>query len=163
MSTRRPHPMEPRFVVDVNVGRLAKWLRVIDTLFIPDVDDAELLRVARAQGRIIVTRDRYILERRVVRSGRVRVVLVQSDDFREQMRQVTETVGLRFHKGFSLCIECNTPLEETSKESVRDRIPPFVFETQDHFLICPACRKLYWRGTHWRNMTSELVGFKRGA
>ena len=57
--------MEPTFIVEVNVGRLAKWLRVIgyDTLFIPDVDDAQLVRVAQKQGRIVLTRDRYIMQR----------------------------------------------------------------------------------------------------
>ena len=157
--------MEIKFIVDVNVGRLAKWLRVLgyDTLFIPDVDDAQLLRVAQKQGRIVVTRDRYIMQRRVVTSGQVRALLVQSDDFREQMREVTEALGLGFGNGFSLCIECNELLEETSKESVREKVPPFVFSTQDKFLECPECRKLYWRGSHWRNMNVELVGFKAGA
>ena len=157
--------MEPKFIVDVNVGRLAKWLRDIgyDTLFIPEVDDTELVQVAQEQGRIVVTRDRYIMERRVVTSGKVTALLVQSDDFREQMREVTAALGLGFGNGSSLCIECNTVLEETGKESVREKVPPFVFRTQDKFLECPACRKLYWRGSHWRNMNVELVGFKAGA
>jgi uncharacterized protein with PIN domain len=157
--------MAPRFIADVNVGRLAKWLRVIgyDTLFVPGVDDTELLRIAMEEGRTVVTRDRYIMERRVVTTGRVKAVLVHSDDFREQMQQVTETLGLGFQSGFSLCIECNTSLEETSKESVRERVPPFVFSTQERFLVCLACRKLYWRGTHWRNMKAELGGFKKDA
>ena len=156
--------MEPRFVVDVNVGRLAKWLRVIgyDALFIPDVKDADLLQAAMDQGRIILTRDRYIMERRVVRTGKVKAVLVQPDDFREQMRQVTETLGLGFNSGFSLCIECNEALQPIEKEMVRDRVPWFVFSTQNQFLVCPACRKLYWRGTHWRNMRLELAGIRKG-
>ena len=154
--------MKPKFVVDNNVGRLAKWLRVIgyDTLYIPQVDDTELLRVAKEQGRTVLTRDRYIMERRAVTTGQVKAVLVRSDDFREQMQQVTETLGLDFHHGFSLCIECNVELEGISKESVRDRVPPFVFRTQDQFLVCPACRKVYWQGTHWRNMRVEMAAFK---
>ena len=157
--------MEPRFAVDVNVGRLAKWLRVIgyDAIFVPDVDDTELLRIAGEQSRIVLTRDRYIMERRSVRTGQVKAVLVQSDDFREQMQQVTEILRLGFQNGFSLCIECNVALEGIGKQSVRDRVPPFVYSTQDQFLVCPACQKLYWRGTHWRNMRRELVAFKRGA
>ena len=152
-------------MVDANVGPLAKWLRVTgyDTAFIRDVDDNELLRVAREQGRIVVTRDQYIMLRRVVTSGQVRAVLVRSDDFRKQMRELAEALGLGFHGGFSLCIECNRQLEEISKESVRERVPPFVYDTQDQFLVCPDCRKLYWRGTHWRNMTQELAGFKKDA
>ena len=88
--------------------------------------------------------------------------LIQSDDFREQMREVTEALGLGFHYGFSRCIECNEPLRHTSKESARDRVPPFVFSTQDRFLVCPKCTRLYWRGTHWRNMSAELVKFRKG-
>ena len=97
--------MERKFVVDLNVGRLAKWLRVIgyDALFILEAEDAELLGIAREQGRIIVTKDSYITKRREVKAGRVKAFLVQSDDFREQMCQVTRALGLSFHSGFSRC------------------------------------------------------------
>ena len=160
--SRRPDG--PRFLVDVNVARLAKWLRVMgyDTLYIPDVDDTELLQVAVRQDRVVLTRDRYILERRVVTSGQAKVVLIRSVDFREQMHQVTEAYRLDFHNGFTLCIECNEVLGEISKESVRDRVPPFVYRTHEQFQVCPNCDKLYWRGTHWRNMKTELTGFKKG-
>ena len=156
--------MEPKFVVDVNVGRLAKWLRVMgyDALFIPNADDTDLLRIAMEQGRTLLTRDRHIVERRVVTAGQARVFLLQSDDFRQQMQHLTEALRLDSHNGFSLCIECNVALQDIGKESVRDRVPPFVFRTQDEFQICPACRKLYWRGTHWRNMRTELTGFEKG-
>lgn len=157
--------VEPRFVVDVNVGRLAKWLRVMgyDSLFVPDVDDAELLRIALQQDRTIVTRDRYILERRLVTAGRVEAVLVTSDDFRRQMQQLTRQLGLRTNGVFSMCIECNAQLSEVNKAEVEDRVPPFVLRTQEKFHWCPRCDKLYWRGTHWRNMCAELAGFMEGA
>ena len=156
--------VQPKFLVDLNVGRLAKWLRAIgyDTLFLPEADDAELLRVAMDQGRTVITRDGYMMERRVVAKGKVEVVLLRSDDFREQMRQLTETLGLDYENGFTLCIECNVRLEEVSKEVVRDRVPPFVYESQEQFQACPNCGKLYWRGTHWRNMNAEMDQF-RGA
>ena len=153
-----------RFAVDVNVGRLAKWLRVMgyDSLFIPDVDDGELLRVARDQGRTVLTRDRYILERRIVTTGQVTVILITSDDFREQIRQIAQTMELDLQNGFSLCIVCNKRLMTVPREQVRDRVPSFVFDTQRQFHECPQCGKLYWRGTHWRNMRSELEGFLKG-
>ena len=156
--------MEPRFAVDANVGRLAKWLRAMgyDSLFIPDVDDGELLWIAESQDRIIVTKDRHIMRRRVVAAGQVKAVLVSSDDFREQMQQLTETLGLTFRNGFTLCIECNEPLRRISKEQVGNRVPPFVFSTQHQFNECPGCGKLYWRGTHWRNMRQELAGYSKG-
>lgn len=155
--------MRPKFVVDVNVGRLAKWLRVMgyDALFIPDVEDGELLRVARRQGRIVITKDARLLERREVSRGHVRVVLVRSDDFRLQMRQLTQELGLDADNGFSLCIQCNRALEPIPREEARDKVPPYVYRTQEAFYRCPGCDKLYWRGTHWHNMRQELSGFRR--
>ena len=134
-----------------------------DALFIPDVDDAGPLRVSKEQCRTLLTRDRYIVHRRVVRTGRMKVLLLESDDFREQMRQVTEALSLGFHDGFSRCIESNTPLDAISKESVRKTVPLYVLNTQVHFLICSCCHKIYWRGTHWRNMKVELVESKKEA
>ena len=157
--------MEPRFVVDVNVGRLAKWLRVMgyDALFIPDVDDGDLLRIGREQGRVVVTKDRYITERRVVTSGQVPVFLATSDDFRKQMQQLTDALGLGPQNVFTLCIECNESLSPVDKQTVEDRVPRFVYSTQEQFYECPGYHKIYWRGTHWRNMRRELMGFARGA
>ena len=148
----------PRFLIDLNVGRLAKWLRAMgyDSLFLPDADDGELLRVAGAQDRVLITKDRYIMERSVVTSGRVKVFLVRTDDFREQLRRLTEEFGLDTSNGFSRCMECNAGFKPIARESVRDRVPEFVFRTQDQFLVCPGCNKVYWRGTHWRNMREEL-------
>lgn len=144
------------------MGRLPKWLRAMgyDSLYIPNVEDGELLRIAMEQDRIVVTKDRYILERRLVKSGQVRAILITSDDFREQMQQLIKTLGLDMENGFSLCIECNEMLREVSKTQVKDRVPPFVYRTQDQFYECPRCGKLYWRGTHWRNMQAEMVEFR---
>ena len=151
--------MEPKFVVDVNVGRLAKWLRAMgyDALFVPDIDDGGLVRTAQQEGRIILTRDRQLLERRVVTLGQIRVVLLRSDHFLLQLRQVTTELGLTAANDFTRCIECNAMLRNLDKEQVRDRVPPFVFQTQEEFKECPACHKVYWRGTHWRNMKHELT------
>ena len=165
VSTTQPGLMvAPIFVVDLNVGRLAKWLRVIcyDSLFVPDADDSELLRIAREQDRTLITKDRYIMERRLVTTRQVRALLIESDDFREQMQQVSEAMGLHLRDVFTLCIECNKPLRRIAKVKVRDRVPPFVFGTQEQFFECPQCAKLYWRGTHWRNMRTEMAGFTEG-
>ncbi len=148
--------------MDLNVGRLVKWLRVMgyDALFVPEADDGELLRLAGEEGRIVITRDRNIMQRRGVTSGRVKALLVTSDDFRRQMQQVIEVLGLGVQNSFSLCVECNVPLRYIEKHLVKERVPQFVYGTQSHFYVCPTCDKLYWRGTHWRNMHRELAGFR---
>lgn len=154
---------KPRFIVDVNVGRLAKWLRVMgyDTLFPTENGDNELVRVALRENRIIVTRDSGLVERRVVTTGRLKVVLIQRDDIKNQLRQLVcllELDGrLEGRNEFSRCIRCNEPLISLTMESARDRVPPYVYETQREFMECPVCLRMYWRGTHWANMQSELA------
>ncbi len=98
---------EPRFIVDLNVGRLAKWLRVMgyDSLLIPGIEDGELVRVALEENRIVLTRDRYIMRRRVVASGKLKALLIRSDVLENQLRQVAETYNLNARRGLSRCIE----------------------------------------------------------
>ena len=157
--------MEHRFIVDINVGRLAKWLRVMgyDALLEREADDAELVAEAQRQGRILLTRDSFLTQRKAITSGQVRVVLIQSDDIWSQLRQVVDALDLDFSRGFSLCIECNAPLEPRHKAELQHRVPPHVYSTQEEFMECPACRKIYWRGTHWRNMLKELARVKEVA
>ena len=156
---------EPKFVGDVNVGRLATWLRVMgyDALFLFHAEDNELVRIALRENRIIVTKDTGLAQRRLVTTGRLKVVLVQCDDFRGQIRHLIDCLGLDDHTEFSRCILCNEPLLEFPKESVKGQVPPYVFDSQNEFMWCTLCARIYWRGTHWANMHSELVQIRGGA
>ena len=156
--------MEQRFIVDLNVGRLAKWLRVMgyDALFISEADDDELIRIALKEKRIILTKDSLLVQRRVVSSGQVQALLITHDDHRMQLKQVVNSLGLSAHQDFSRCIDCNTPLMDTARESVREKVPPYVYQTQEEFMACPNCTKIYWRGTHWHNMRQELASVRGG-
>jgi len=79
------------------------------------------------------------------------------------MHQVKNTLNVdRRFKPLALCLECNQPLPEKSKQQVKDRVPPYVFQTQDQYMECPACRRIYWRGTHWQAMTQRLKKFMKG-
>ena len=149
---------DPKFIVDLNVGRLAKWLRIMgyDALFVPGIEDGEIVRLAQEDGRIILTRDRYIMRRRAVASGKLGALLIDSEGLKRQLRQVVDTYQLTTLGGFSRCIECNVSLVDVSRDGVQERVPPFVFQTQEEFMECPSCQKLYWRGTHWHNMLQEL-------
>ena len=81
-----------RFVVDLNVGRLAKWLRAMgyDTVFPRDSDDNDLVRIALREGRILVTRDAGFNLRRAARQGQMRVLQIVDDDLRRQLRQLVQ-------------------------------------------------------------------------
>lgn len=148
----------PRFVVDVNVGRLAKWLRVMgyDTVFPKENGDNQLVRIALKEDRVLVTRDAGIALRRAARIGQMTVALIKKDDLRSQLGQLVRDLGLNLSSGFSRCVLCNEPLRPIDKGDVAERLPPYVLLTQSKFLECQLCRRVYWPGTHWTNMMSEL-------
>ncbi|HEX6508958.1 MAG TPA: Mut7-C RNAse domain-containing protein [Chloroflexota bacterium] len=147
-----------KFIVDNNVGRLARWLRALgyDTLFINPIADGELVEIARREGRIILTKDTGILQRRAITSGEVRAVRVEGDAWREQVAQVVRELGLETRPQFTRCLECNTPLEARTRDEVRAHVPAYVHRTQQAFLACPSCGRHYWQGTHWGRMTRDL-------
>ncbi len=148
-----------KFIVDQNVGKLARWLRMMgyDSLFFTGEDDGAMVKQALVEGRVILTRDTEIMQRRVVSEGRLRAVLFRSETPEQQMRQLLgefDLIGLA--RPFTLCLECNQPLVPRSREEVKDCVPPYVYATQTQYMECPACRRLYWRGTHWEAMKRKL-------
>jgi uncharacterized protein with PIN domain len=153
----------PKFVVDHNVGKLARWLRLMgyDARFFRGGSDAELVTIALKEGRIIVTRDTRIMQRRLVTNGKLKALLIESDQPLKQIRQLIDSLHLDYRfNPFSLCPECNQPLVERRKAEVKELVPPYVFKTQDQFRQCPSCQRIYWRGTHWRAMTQRLEGLE---
>ena len=151
----------PRFIVDINVGKVARWLRMMgyDTVLFDHGHDDRMIRIALDEGRVIITRDTQLMKRRVITSGRLKAVLVGSDRTEQQVRQVMDELHLDADfSPFSLCLECNQPLEKRSKEEVAGLVPPYVFKTQDSYVQCPECLRVYWKGTHWQAMTEKLRG-----
>ena len=151
--------MEIKFIVDNNVGKLAKWLRIMgyDALLFSGEDDSRMVKVALAQNRVILTKDTQIMSRRLVTSGRLKAILIEDDDIEAQLHQVVEALNLDYHfRPFSICLECNQCLIEKDKDAVRELVPPYVFKTQGLYMECPSCHRLYWRGTHWQAMSREL-------
>lgn len=154
--------MQIKFIVDNNVGKLAKWLRIMgyDASLFTGEDDGKMVKLALVQNRVILTKDRQIMRRRLVTSGRLKAVLIEDDDAKAQLQQIVEALNLDYQfKPFSICLECNQNLVERDKEGVRDLVPPYVFKTQNLYMECPSCHRLYWRGTHWQAMSQELERF----
>jgi len=145
----------PRFLADRTVGRLAKWLRILgyDTVYLPQLSPHGLMREGRQQGRIIVTRDTRFLRHKDAPS----FVFIRADRFRPQLQQVASechlTPGATL---FSRCSECNQLLEVTAKETLRDSVPEYVWQTQETFHRCPQCHRIYWGATHKAHVLEEL-------
>ena len=148
-----------KFIVDSNVGRLARWLRIagFDTLFINDLDDNRLVRIALQEDRALLTKDTQILKRRVAVTGRLKVLLIEGEEVKGQLRQVVKAFNLTNEvKPFTICLECNKPLVPREKAEVEGLVPPYVFRTQTQYMQCTECQRIYWRGTHWERMSTEL-------
>jgi uncharacterized protein with PIN domain len=148
-----------RFIIDQNVGKLAKWLRMLgyDSLFFTGEDDSQMVRQALAENRILLTRDTGIMKRRVATTGRLKAILMQSEEPEKQMRQLVVAIDLNSQAHpFTICLECNRPLIDRKPEEVKDRVPPYVYKTQTQYMECPECRRIYWRGTHWKAMLNKL-------
>ena len=148
-----------RFAADKMLGRLARWLRIIgqDVIYGQHLSGQGLVRTATRERRVMLTRDR-----KVWRRNRERSIFIRDDHFRTQLRQVVEECGLDPFGGLlTRCVECNERLQPIAKEEVRDTVPPYVFETQDLFSVCPGCRRVFWPATHQQLMMEELkrLGF----
>lgn len=150
--------MRARFILDTNVGKLARWLRMLgyDTLFINDVDDNELIAIGLNDKRVLLTKGTQIMLRRVVTSGRLKAVLIEDDNPKDQLRQVARVMKIDQERKFTRCLECNKLLVPKGKDEVRALVPAYVFKTQSQYFQCHACQRIYWRGTHWQRMNREM-------
>ncbi|NWF78404.1 MAG: Mut7-C RNAse domain-containing protein [Chloroflexi bacterium] len=157
--------MEIKFIADNNVGKLARWLRLMgyDTRLLKQKDDRQMIKTALSENRVILTKDAQFMKRRLVTSGTLKALHIKQDDPKLQVQQVVKTLQLDYHfKPFSLCLECNQALLPRGKEEVQNLVPPHVLETQTQYTECPACHRIYWPGTHWRAMVKKLQDLQRG-
>lgn len=147
-----PDPPQPaRFVLDIHLGRLAAYLRMLgfDTLYRNDYEDEELARVASAENRILLTRDVGLLKRGIVRHG----YFVRSIVPEQQIRDVMQYYRLASQaEPFQRCIKCNGALIDVAKDEILEQLPANTAEVFDKFRQCPDCDQIYWRGSHLERM-----------
>ena len=148
--TQLPQGSLPRFAADVMLGRLARWLRAagLDVSYDNQATDDQLVAIFLREKRCIVTRDRGLVRRRLLR----RCILIESDRLEEQLVEFFSKTSPILDPGLlhplSRCIDCNRPLVPARPEQARTRVPSYVFQRHTVFLFCPACDKFYWAGTH---------------
>ncbi len=149
-----------KFVVDAMLGSLAKWLRILgyDARYDQRLSDNQLVRLARAEECVLLTRDRELARRRGVR-----VLLVAGEDLESQIRQVLGDLELEPDRSVSRCPVCNKQLESLDHERARSRVPAYVAKTQREFSHCPACQRVFWRGSHWQHMEERLARLRQPA
>lgn len=142
---------EPRFVIDGHLGRLASHLRMLglDCLYEGDYDDGVMVQISLEEDRTLLTRDRRLLMHKSITRG----YLLRSLDPHTQLLEVLHRFALRpWIRPFQRCIRCNHLLQVVEKEAVLDRLELLTKLYFEDFRICPACKQIYWKGSHYERM-----------
>jgi len=144
-----------KFLITRELGRLAKWLRILgfDAEYFSEDNMSSLIIKALRDERIILTRNQ-----RLPQARGLKIVLIKNEKMKKQVAEVLKTLEIKPDPQmmFSRCILCNAKLEDIAKEKVKDKVPEYVFKTQEDFITCPECKRIYWQGTHWGNV-SQII------
>jgi uncharacterized protein with PIN domain len=133
------------------LGRLARELRLlgIDCTYQSEPDSEQILKRAKKEGRLLLTRNTKLKDKESV-------VFVESENVVDQERQILATFPDLAIKPMSRCLNCDGVLVEQEKESIKSAVPFYVYRTQERFYSCPDCGKIYWRGTHYEDMKKRV-------
>jgi hypothetical protein len=146
-----------KLLADSMLGSLGRWLRLLgyDTAIASSEPDWQIVRQARAEGRIVLTRDRELARRRGVQT-----LLVQADDLDSQLAQAIHDLDLSQPQPGTRCLHCNEALQPAGRADVAGDVPPYVLQTKETFRRCPVCQRVYWRGTHWLKIEERAAALQ---
>ena len=150
-SLRKTGLRDPKFIIDVHLGKLAKYLRFLgfDTLYENNMEDSEIISISKNNNRIIITRDSGILKNAAVTHG----YFVRSQKPKEQLAEVIRRFNLEsLIDPFTRCSECNGNIKETAKDSNINELDPQTKKYYNKFYQCTKCRKIFWQGTHYQRL-----------
>ncbi|RMG58423.1 MAG: hypothetical protein D6713_07720 [Deltaproteobacteria bacterium] len=144
---------EGKYIAHGPLGRLVRWLRLLgfDVLFLPEASPPDVEMASFREGRRILTRVRGF--------ATPRTILIENDRVRDQVREFLLKSGERVDKAllFSRCALCNSLLQDVTRERAREEgVPEYVLFTCETFRFCPACRRVYWPGTHRERFLAQL-------
>ncbi len=146
---------ETRFVLDVNLGKLARWLRLagFDTIYRNDLEDAEIAALSATENRVVLTRDRLLLHRKEIDHG----YWVRAEQPDAQIIEVLRRFQLEGSlRPFLRCLECNGRIQAVEKAAVWERLEPKTGLHYEDFYQCAGCGKVYWKGSHYDRMLAKL-------
>jgi len=157
-SLDSPIVHSPAFFADAMLGRLARWLRMLgyDTAYEKVISDEALVARVVTEQRWLLTRDRYLVQRKVLRG---RHTLIVSDHLQDQLRQHQSELHITLDlsdRTASRCASCNNILKPIPHQEARLAVPAHVASVHLQFMQCPNCGHIYWPGTHWTEMLTRL-------
>jgi uncharacterized protein with PIN domain len=119
-----------------------------------DMDDDELLQVAKKENRVVITRDKELMSK--MKKQKLPVIELDVTDVDEQLKIVLKDIVVDPKNVLSRCSVCNTILDEIKKKDIQDKVPRRVFENNEKFWFCPKCDKIYWMGTHYDKIKNKI-------
>ena len=150
-----------KFLCDQMLGTLAKWLRLFgfDTFYAnSEMEDEELLQVAKKEDRVIITRDKQLIARG--KKEKLPVIEMNTTGLDEQLTLVLKNVDIDQKAILSRCSVCNTILNEIKKSEVKNKVPGKIFENNEKFWFCSKCDKIYWMGSHYERILNTIEKIK---
>ena len=148
-----------KFILTKELGRLAKWLRILgfDARYFKEGNAGSLIIEALREERIILTRNHHL-----PKSSGVKIVVLEAEKIKDELSEALKALKIQpdSEMMFSRCILCNEKLVDIEKEKIKDRVPEYVYKTQEDFIACPKCKRIYWQGTHWGNVSKTIEEIK---
>ena len=149
----------PKFIADIHLGSLAKYLRMLgfDVQYKNNFTDDEIIEISSKEKRAILTKDRGLLKNNRITHG----YWIRKAGLEEQVKEVITRFDLKDEiKEFFRCLECNHILGAIEKEKIKGRVPPKVKERLNEFWYCKHCDKVYWKGSHYEKMLKFIERIK---
>lgn len=144
-----------KLLLTKELGRLAKWLRILgyDAEYFRESNPASLIIQALRQERIILTRNH-----RLPASRGIKIITLKTQNLKDQVVEVLRELKIepQVEQMFSRCTICNKELVGIDKNKIKEKVPEYVYNTQENFFVCTVCNRIYWQGTHWGNAASII-------
>jgi len=149
-----------KFIADRMLGKLAKELRMLgyDTVYYRGENAYSLIKLAREEGRVILTRTTKLTPKR----PEDRIVRIMEDKPSFQLRELIQIkiISLHDETPFTRCLVCNILLNEMPREEAEGKVPDFIFYQRKEFFRCPQCSRIYWQGSHQDHMQKKIEELK---
>lgn len=155
MINREKVRAKPRFILRDNLGKLAKFLRLLgyDAVLYPKISFHNVLRIAAKDRRIILTRS----PKESKQTSKYRIILIKSVFYEKQLQELKGIIEFNEDYFATRCSLCNRILEPAKSEFVKEKVPKYVFENNKDFFVCKKCGKIYWQGSHFDDIKEKLI------
>lgn len=154
-------PAPPRFILDNHLGQLATYLRLLgfDAQYHNHYQDEELAQLSHEEERVLLTRDRRLLMRKIIVYG----YWLRAKNPRQQLIEIIDRYELReYIRPWHRCLRCNGRLQPVPKEAILERLEPKTKKYYHEFHMCQVCQQIYWKGSHYKPLRQFVEDITQG-